>query len=94
MKDQKNTTEQKEKLIRQFKGVVVSDVNDQTIVVKVERNLRHKLYGKLYSRSRKFHVHDPKNQFSVGDTVEFVGCRPISKKKRWRVLYSGTESAK
>ncbi|PIW36868.1 MAG: 30S ribosomal protein S17 [Candidatus Kerfeldbacteria bacterium CG15_BIG_FIL_POST_REV_8_21_14_020_45_12] len=89
MTDDKKTTEARPKLIRRFKGVVVSDVNDQTIVVKVERRLRHKLYGKLYSRSRKFHVHDPKNQYVIGDKVEFMACRPMSKLKRWRVIYTG-----
>ena len=89
MTEDKTTTP---KLIRRFKGVVVSDTNDQTIVVKVERRLRHKLYGKLYNRSRKFHVHDPKNQYAIGDEVEFVACRPISKLKRWRVIYSSEKT--
>ncbi len=84
----KNAETPKEKLIKNFSGVVVSDKNDQTIVVSVERTLRHKLYGKLYKRSRKFHVHDPKNEFKIGDTVEFIPCRPISKMKKWRVVYS------
>lgn len=72
---------------RQFTGTVVSAKSDKTIVVAVERTLRHKLYGKSFKRTRKFHVHDEKNQYNEGDTVTFVSCRPLSKQKRWRVLY-------
>lgn len=72
---------------RQFVGTVVSAKSDKTIVVAVERTLRHKLYGKSFKRTRKFHVHDEKNQYNEGDTVTFVSCRPLSKQKRWRVLY-------
>lgn len=77
---------QQEVMHRQFKGVVVSAKNDKTIVVKVERRLRHKLYGKLFTRSRKFHVHDENNTYKEGDVVEFEECAPISKKKRWTVV--------
>lgn len=77
--------------MRRLTGVVVSDKNDKTIIVSVERKLSHKLYGKLYKRTRRFPVHDEKNQYSVGDTVEFVECRPMSKNKRWRVLYAPTQ---
>ncbi len=73
---------------RRQKGVVVSDVQHKTIVVAVERTLRHKLYGKSFKRTRRFQVHDEKNQFKKGDVVEFVECRPLSKTKRWRVIYS------
>lgn len=85
MTDTKNTTE---KMHRTFKGTVVSAKGDKTIVVEVSRELRHKLYGKLYKRSRKFHVHDEKNAYAEGDVVEFVGCRPMSRQKRWRVIDS------
>lgn len=78
--------EQQEVMHRRFKGVVVSAKNDKTIVVKVERRLRHKLYGKLFTRSRKFHVHDENNTYKEGDVVEFEECAPISKKKRWTVV--------
>lgn len=71
---------------RRLKGVVVSDVQNKTIVVAVERVLRHKLYGKSYKRTRRFQVHDEKNQFKTGDMVEFVECRPLSKTKRHRVV--------
>ncbi|MBI2411474.1 MAG: 30S ribosomal protein S17 [Candidatus Kerfeldbacteria bacterium] len=76
---------------RRFSGIVVSDKGDKTLVVAVERTLRHKLYGKLYKRTRRFHVHDEKNQYTVKDVVEFVECRPISKLKRWRVLYKNEQ---
>lgn len=75
---------------RRFSGTVVSAKNDKTIVVVVERMLRHKLYGKLFKRTRKFQVHDEKNQYKEGDTVEFVECRPYSKQKRWRAVYPST----
>lgn len=88
MATETNTTEQKKIQHRQLTGEVVSDTNDKTIVVSVERRLRHKLYGKLFSRTRKFHVHDPKNQYKKGDVVTFVASRPMSKQKRWRVLYN------
>lgn len=73
---------------RRFKGVVVSDKCDKTVVVVVERRKRHPLYGKTYLRSRRFKVHDEKNQYKISDVVEFVECRPLSKEKRWRVIYS------
>ena len=73
---------------RQFQGVVVSDAMDKTIVVKVERVRMHRLYKKRYTRTTKFKVHDEKNQFKVGDEVTFEECRPMSKDKKWRVLYN------
>lgn len=73
---------------RQLSGVVVSAKNDKTLLVEVERKVPHKLYGKPQKKNKKFQVHDEKNQYQEGDTVEFVECRPMSKTKRWRVLYS------
>lgn len=78
---------------RTFEGVVVSDKGTKTIVVAVERTLRHRLYGKQYTRTRRFHVHDEKEQYGVGDTVTFVECRPLSKLKRWRVVYNNEAKA-
>jgi small subunit ribosomal protein S17 len=78
---------------RQLEGVVVSDKGTKTIVVAVERTLRHRLYGKQYTRTRRFHVHDEKEQYGVGETVQFVECRPISKLKRWRVVYNNEPKA-
>ncbi|MCS6831323.1 MAG: 30S ribosomal protein S17 [Armatimonadota bacterium] len=66
-------------------GVVVSDRMDKTVVVAVERIMRHPLYGKTVKRTRKFHAHDENNECRVGDVVEIMETRPLSKTKRWRV---------
>jgi small subunit ribosomal protein S17 len=66
-------------------GVVVSDVQDKTIIVRVERRTTHPLYGKTMKVSKKYHVHDETNDAGVGDTVRIVETRPISKLKRWRL---------
>lgn len=71
-----------------LQGVVVSDVNDKTIVVNVERRFKHPVVQKIVRRSKKYHAHDEKNEFKVGDVVNIEECRPISKKKTWRVLSS------
>lgn len=71
---------------RTFKGVVIADHLDKTVIVQVQRTIRHPLYGKSYKRSRKFKVHDADNHYHVGDVVEFVECRPLSKEKRWKVI--------
>ncbi|OIO07417.1 30S ribosomal protein S17 [Candidatus Falkowbacteria bacterium CG_4_10_14_0_2_um_filter_41_15] len=74
------------KLIRKkFSGVVVSDKSDKTIVVKVDRVKIHPKYHKRYKVSRKYKVHDEANEFHVGDKVNFIECRPLSRDKRWRV---------
>lgn len=70
---------------RVFTGVVVSAAMHKTIVVKVARMLWHAKYQRQYSVSKKYLVHDEKNQHKVGDTVRFVETRPLSKNKRWRV---------
>jgi small subunit ribosomal protein S17 len=79
--------ENKERIYRTFKGTVVSDAMDKTIVVRVDTLKMHKKYKKQYKTSQRFKVHDEKNAFSVGDVVTFVECRPLSKEKRWRVIY-------
>lgn len=71
---------------RTFQGVVVSDKNDKTIVVKIESVKKHPKYQKRYTVSRNYKVHDEKNEFHVGDKVSFVECRPLSRDKRWRVV--------
>jgi small subunit ribosomal protein S17 len=78
-----DTTERNTRKERQ--GVVVSDVQDKTIVVRVERRTTHPLYGKTVTRSKKYHVHDEANEAGVGDTVRIAETRPISKLKRWRL---------
>jgi small subunit ribosomal protein S17 len=68
---------------RVLQGVVVSDKNDKTIVVEVERRYTHPLLKKTVRRSKKFHAHDEDNTFKVGDVVRIQESRPISKNKRW-----------
>jgi small subunit ribosomal protein S17 len=71
---------------RILQGVVVSDKGDKTVVVSVERRVMHPIYKKFIRRSKKYHAHDAKNQFKVGDQVRIQECRPISKLKRWEVV--------
>ncbi len=66
-------------------GVVVSDVQDKTIVVRVQRTTTHPLYNKTLRVSKKYHVHDEANDAKVGDTVRIIETRPLSKLKRWRL---------
>jgi small subunit ribosomal protein S17 len=70
---------------KERQGVVVSDVQDKTIIVRVDRRTTHPLYGKTMKSSKKYHVHDEANDANVGDTVRIVETRPISKLKRWRL---------
>lgn len=77
-----------EKIIKkEFKGVVVSDRMAKTILVRVDAFKLHSRYGKRYLVSKKYKVHDEKEQYHPGDKVLFVECRPRSKEKRWRVIY-------
>lgn len=71
---------------RILQGVVVSDKNDKTIVVSVERRYTHPLFKKTVRRSKKYHAHDEGNAFKVGDQVDIVESAPISKNKRWVVI--------
>jgi small subunit ribosomal protein S17 len=71
---------------RVFQGVVVSDKGDKTVIVRVERAVRHPVYGKTIRGTRKFAAHDPENMFKVGDKVRIRECRPISKTKHWEVV--------
>jgi len=64
-------------------GVVVSDKMDKTVVVKVDRLVKHQLYNKYIKRSAKYKVHDEQNVCKVGDRVQIIECRPLSKDKRW-----------
>jgi len=68
---------------RVLQGVVVSDKNDKTIVVQVERRCTHPLLKKTVRRTKKYHAHDEKNSFKVGDRVSIEETRPISRNKRW-----------
>ena len=67
-------------------GTVVSDKTDKTVTVKVERKVKHPLYGKIIRRSKKYHAHDEGNEYKPGYTVRIEETRPISKTKTWRVL--------
>ncbi len=71
---------------RVLTGTVVSDKNDKTVVVKVERKVKHPLYGKIIRRSKKYHAHDEANLVKEGQTVRIEECAPISKNKTWRVI--------
>ena len=71
---------------RVMQGVVVSDKMNKTIVVLVERRVMHPVYKKFIKRSSKFAAHDEQNKYKVGDRVWIQECRPISKRKSWRVL--------
>ncbi len=71
---------------RVLQGVVVSDKNDKTIVVEVERRFTHPLFKKTVRRTKKYHAHDEGNTFKVGDKVEIVESAPISRLKRWVVV--------
>jgi small subunit ribosomal protein S17 len=71
---------------RILQGVVVSDKNDKTIVVKVERRFTHPVLKKTVRLTKKYHAHDEANAFKIGDIVRIEECPPISKKKKWVVL--------
>jgi small subunit ribosomal protein S17 len=71
---------------RVLTGTVVSDKTDKTVIVSVERKVKHALYGKIIRRSKKYHAHDEANTFREGETVRIEECAPISKLKTWRVL--------
>jgi small subunit ribosomal protein S17 len=78
---------------RVMQGVVVSDKNQKTVVVQVERRVMHPVYKKVVRLSKKFHAHDEGGQLKVGDKVRIRECRPISKLKRWEVLTDAAETA-
>lgn len=72
---------------RIMQGEVVSDKGDKTVVVKVERRITHPIYKKTIRRSKKFAAHDPENRFKEGDTVRIIEGVPVSKSKRFYVMY-------
>tara|TARA_B110000014_G_C19997262_1_gene516709 strand:- start:92 stop:322 length:231 start_codon:yes stop_codon:yes gene_type:complete len=69
-----------------LKGKVIKDKNDKTIVVLVKRKYSHTLFKKVITSSKKYHAHDEKNKFKIGDIVEIIESRPFSKKKKWEIL--------
>ena len=66
-------------------GIVVSSKMDKTVVIAIEDNVKHPVYGKIVKHTLKVHAHDEKNECGVGDRVEIMETRPLSKTKRWRV---------
>jgi len=71
-----------------LQGTVVSDAMDKTVVVEVGRFVKHPKYKKFYTISKKYHAHDEKNQYKIGDSIEIVETKPISKKKSFMVVYN------
>jgi small subunit ribosomal protein S17 len=71
---------------RVLTGTVVSDKTDKTVVVLVERKVKHPLYGKIIRRSKKYHAHDEANEYKAGETVRIEETKPISKLKTWKVI--------
>ena len=71
---------------RILSGTVISSKSNKTIVVKVIRRVKHKLYKKIISRSKNYHVHDENNKFKNGDKIKIIESKPISKLKKWIVL--------
>ncbi len=75
----------KKTIVHTLTGRVVGDKMDKTVTVLVERRVKHPLYGKVVTKSRKFHAHDEKNEFKEGDLVEIAACRKLAKSKAYRV---------
>ncbi len=67
-------------------GVVVSSSSNKTITVNVTRRIKHKLYKKIIRQTKKYHAHDEKNEFKVGDNVSIIETKPISKLKKWKAI--------
>jgi small subunit ribosomal protein S17 len=67
-------------------GIVTSNKMDKTITISVQRKLRHPIYGKFVKKSKKFMAHDEKNECNEGDTVRIIESRPLSAKKRWKLV--------
>ena len=77
---------------RILSGTVVSSNSNKTIVVKVTRRVKHKLYRKIINKSKKYHAHDEKNEFKIGDFVSISETKPISKLKTWIVISNSGDS--
>lgn len=84
---------EKKTIYRKLTGTVVSDRMDKTVVVQVQRSIIHPRYKKRYKWSTKYKVHDPKNLFHTGEVVIFQACRPISRGKRWQVVYNDSKKS-
>ena len=75
---------------RLLSGVVVSTNSNKTIVVEVTRRVKHKLYKKIISRSKKYHAHDENNECKIGDFVSIIESKPFSKLKKWSLINDST----
>lgn len=75
-----------QKLKRTLTGKITSNKMEKTVTVLVERRIKHPLYGKFITRSKKYHAHDTSNNLSIGDIVLIEECRPLSKTKSWQVV--------
>ena len=67
-------------------GKVINDKSDKTVIVLVKRRYSHPFFGKVITSSKKYHVHDEKNKFKIGDDVKIIESKPFSKKKRWEAI--------
>ena len=75
-------------------GIVISNKSDKTITVKIERKVKHPLYGKVIKRATKVHAHDENNIASIGETVSVKECRPFSKTKTWILISEKEQTTK
>jgi len=79
-------SEEVQKFKRKLEGIVVSDVNNQTVIVNVVRKFKHRTYNKYVSKSKKYHAHDVNNTAKIGDNVTIIESKPYSKLKKWELL--------
>ncbi|HEY8689804.1 MAG TPA: 30S ribosomal protein S17 [Chitinophagaceae bacterium] len=86
MAEESNIKAEERNLRKVRVGIVSSNKMDKTITVKVERKVKHPLYGKFIKKTTGFHAHDEKNECSIGDIVKIMEARPMSKTKRWRLV--------
>lgn len=86
MKTKDKKVQNTKKKTNALKGVVVGDKMNKTIVVSVSRFIKHPLYGKFYKVSKKYKAHDEENKYKIGDTVEIIETKPISKDKKFKVV--------
>ena len=69
-----------------LKGRIINDKSNKTVIVLVKRKYSHPFFGKVITSSKKYHVHDENNKFKIGDIVQMIESRPLSKKKKWEVI--------
>ena len=69
-----------------LKGKVINDKNDKTVIVMIKRKYSHPFFSKVITSSKKYHVHDEKNKFKIGDDVKIIESKPFSKMKKWKVM--------